>query len=49
MEPTLPQGLVTMATMPATEGMKQEKLENAVYKKFWQGTSPRSAVIRPVD
>jgi hypothetical protein len=37
MEPKLPQGLVTMAAIPATEGMQQEKLENAVYKKFWQG------------
>ena len=37
MEPKLPPGLVTMAAMPATEGMQQEKVESAVYKKFWQG------------
>ncbi|KAJ5775677.1 uncharacterized protein N7511_000688 [Penicillium nucicola] len=39
MEPTLPQGLVTMAAMPATKGLRQEKLESAVYKKFWQAYS----------
>ncbi|OQD80349.1 hypothetical protein PENANT_c036G10986 [Penicillium antarcticum] len=28
-----------MAAMPATEGLRQEKLESAVYKKFWQAYS----------
>lgn len=26
-----------MTAIPVTEGMQQEKLESAVYKKFWQG------------
>ncbi|KAJ6097794.1 hypothetical protein N7499_002168 [Penicillium canescens] len=39
MEPKLPPGLVTMAVMPATESMQQEKLDSAVYKKFWQAYS----------
>jgi hypothetical protein len=38
-----------MAAMPATEGMQQEKLESAVYKKFWQGDISHQGVRRLMD
>lgn len=37
MDPKLPQGLVTMSSIPSDETLQHEPLNPSVYKNLWQG------------
>lgn len=49
MDPKLPQGLVTMSSIPSDETLQHEPLNPGVYKNLWQGNHLSYPIIIKAD